>query len=74
MAAAHGLYPSICIGLLKEGLRTAGSWKFPADTPVELVAALTERIERAMGQVLEELSGANEVKGGVKRKIGEVER
>lgn len=73
MAAACDLYPKISIGLLKERLRTAGSWKFPADTPVELVLALTRRIERAMGEVLEECDGANRVKGAVKRKFGEVE-
>jgi len=74
LAAARDLYPDICIGLLREELKTARSWKFPADTPIELVVALTERIERAMGKVLEEFSGANKVKRGVKRKIEEVER
>lgn len=73
MAAAHDLYPNICIGLLKERLRTAGSWKFPADTPVELVRALTRRVESAMGEVLEECDGTNRVKGAVKRKFGEIE-
>ncbi|PUU78543.1 hypothetical protein B9Z19DRAFT_1101313 [Tuber borchii] len=73
LAAARGLYPNISIRLLKERLRTAGSWKFPAGTPVELVRALTRRIEKAMGEVLEECDGANGVKGTVKRKFGGVE-
>ncbi|PWW76299.1 hypothetical protein C7212DRAFT_280663 [Tuber magnatum] len=71
--AACGLYPGICIRLSRVSVGTAESWKFPVDTPVELVLALTGKIERAMGKVLERLGGVNGVKRGVKRKIREVE-
>ncbi|KAG0643181.1 hypothetical protein HOY80DRAFT_880485 [Tuber brumale] len=73
-AAACDLYPGICIRLSMEQLATAGSWKFPVDTPVDLVLASTERIEGAMGKVFEGFASAGGVGRGVKRKIGEMAR
>ncbi|KAG0126656.1 hypothetical protein HOY82DRAFT_614670 [Tuber indicum] len=72
-AAACGLYPGICIRLSREMLATAGSWKFPVDTPACLVLALTRRVERAMGMMFEGVDSLGGVGRGVKRKIGEME-
>ncbi|CAZ83547.1 unnamed protein product [Tuber melanosporum] len=72
-AAACDLYPGICIRLSREMLATAGSWKFPVDTPACLVLALTRRVERAMGMVFEGVDSLGGIGRGVKRKIGEME-
>ncbi|CUS12582.1 unnamed protein product [Tuber aestivum] len=80
-AAACGLYPGIFIRMSGESVGIAESWKFPVDTPVELVLPLTGKIERAMGKVLERVlgqvfgraRGVSGVKRGVKRKIGELD-